>query len=121
MSDEKKHEGPHGPDCHCDDNDELATVAHGMARVLAELMPGLVKAWENGDPGLTIDVLFDRGNAEFAGIAVRVKVLEDIDWPGMPDIETLAKVTKEDSEGYMRWSADDPAPPPSENGNGVVH
>ena len=121
MSDEKKH-GPHGPDCHCDHEDELATVANGMARVLEELMPGLVQAWENGEPGMTIDFLFDRGNEEFAGIAVRAKVLEDVDWPGMPDIETLAKITTEDSEGYMRWSAGDPlTPPPGENGNGIVH
>jgi len=64
-----------------------------------------VEAWDQGLPGISFDIRFDKGEGEFQGIALRAKVLEDVDWPEVPDIDTLAKQVHDvDSDGYMRWS-----------------
>ena len=113
----KEHEGPHRPGCHCED-EGFAMAAEGMATVLAELLPSLIKAWEMGAPGMSVDFRFDRGE-EHHGIALRAKVLEDIDWPDVPDVDTIAKMASEKPDGLLRWSASDVPP---RNGNGkVVH
>lgn len=119
MSDngDKPHEGPHGPGCHCDKEE---VTAKAMAAVLSDLLPGLMKAWMAGEPGMTIDFRFDKGKEHY-GIAVRGKVLEDDGepWP-IPDVDTMAKMVGESGERFLRWSASD-TPPESGDGKETLH
>lgn len=112
----KPHEGPHGPGCHCDEEEHTAMA---IATVLAELLPNLMSAWEAGEPGVSVDLRFDRGKEHY-GIAVRAKILEDLDdWP-VPDVDTMAEMTGK-SEGLTRFDASDFPPPKSENGKEALH
>ncbi len=118
-NEEEKHEGgPHGPNCHCNDP-EFAKAAEGMAVVLAELLPNLMQAWEAEMPGVTIDIRFDKNSEKFQGIAVRAKVLEDLDWPGVPDIDAMVEDASDaDADGFMHWKENRPDVPPPSSGNG---
>jgi len=86
MSDKSKKHGPHGPDCECDEDDQIASAGIAIARCLAEILPALLASWTVGEDGVTVDFRFDRGE-DVEGIAVRVRPLEETDeeWPEVDD------------------------------------
>ncbi len=126
-SDEEHKEGPHGPDCRCHEDPDFEKAAEGMTMVLAELLPNLMSAWAAGAPGVSVDFRFDRSDEELEGIALRAKILEEIDWPEVPDLKTMVENAGEEDidhvEGFLRWRAKHPldSPPYPSNGKGVVH
>ena len=101
MSDkDKKHEGPHGPDCECDETGEILAAGMALATCLAEILPALLARWSAGDEGVTVDFRFDRGT-EVDGIAVRSREYEaDDDWPDIKP-ENIRMVDPEAVLGEM--------------------
>ena len=123
MSDKSKEHGPHGPNCECNEDDEVVAAGVALATCLAEILPAMLARWAEGDNGVTVDFRFDRGK-EIDGIAVRVRPLEETghDWPepNADNVHVLdpTKELEEMAEAFESRTIVDPRP---SNGKDYVH